>query len=445
MARPPARLSGAMQPDLSPARDWLAGRGAPERKAMGQWVTPWPVVEAVARRAVDGLGPTPRVIEPACGDARFLIAVARLRPDARLLGLDADPAAIAAARATLAAAGVHAELRCADALAEPLPPADLIIGNPPWVRVQNLPLAQRRALWAQFSTATDKNDLFSCFVEHALDAAPRIAFVLPTNWLTLTSFAALRARVLRAGLDAVYELPDQLFDATVRSVALFCDPADRRTAGTFDELSLVDTGSAHLGTHTWALDGAPPELPGQPLGELVAVHMGVVCGDYPRYVHDHPSGPLDRPTCRGRDVARWSLPAATEWLTYDPSDMLARKPWVAPKHAGLFDLPEKVVVAGASGRVLRAAVDQERRFPLDSCYVALPKDPRVDAWGIAGLLNSDLVSAWYGARYRAVRVKGVELVRIPAPPPPWPRIADAARARDEAGLEAAVREAYHQS
>ena len=106
-------------PDLSAAEGWLAQRTPRERKQRGQWVTPWSLVHAVVERAVKGLGERPLVVDPACGDARFLVAVARARPDARLVGIDADPLAIEAARATLQRAGVEAELRCADALTQP--------------------------------------------------------------------------------------------------------------------------------------------------------------------------------------------------------------------------------------------------------------------------------------------------------------------------------------
>ncbi len=435
-------------PDLSAADAWLAHRSAAERKRRGQWVTPWPLVEAVVERALVDLPRGGTVVEPACGDGRFLLAVARRRPDLRLVGLDADPLALEAARVTLA--GLDVELRLADALAEPLPPADLVLGNPPWIRVQNLDPAVREQLWARFRTATDKNDIASCFVEHALAAAPRVAFVLPRNWLSLKSFHALREAVAAGGGDGLFELPDGLFGARVQSVALFAGAFDgppREQAGTFDGRALSVHTRLHRGPHSWTLDGPPPELPGRPLGDYVTVHMGVVCGDYDRYVNQVGDHPLDRPTARGRDVAPFRIEDRGEFVRYDPRDMLERKPWVAPKHRGLFDVAEKVVLAGASGRVLRAAVDDRRRYVLDSCYVFHPREGvDLSAWALAGLLNAPQVADWYGARHPAPRVKGVEVVRIPVPTPPWPGVEAAARAVAAGAppqqLEDAVAEAY---
>lgn len=427
-----------LRPDLTPSERWLAARPADERKRRGQWPTPWEVCVAVVDRLAPELPERPLVVDPACGDARWLVAVARRLPGARLVGYDTDPLAIDAARETLRRAGVEADLRCEDALApDAVPVCDAVVGNPPFVRPQHLPRAVADDLWARFALATDKVDVSVCFVERALERAPRVAFVLPANLLSLASFAALRDRLLRSGLDAVLELPFGTFPADVHAVVVIVGPAGRRQAGTLGGI----TGPLSISADAWALDGELPELPGRPLGERVTVHMGVVCGDYGRYVHPGRLHPEDRATCRGKDVVRWRILPTDEHVRYDPDDMLARKPYVAPKHAGLFDVPRKIVLAGTSGRELRAAMDEERRFPMDSCYVVHPRgDTDLDA--VLGLLLSRPVGDWYGRRFRAARVKGVEIAKIPVPDPPWDDIAAAARAQDEDALDAAVRTAY---
>lgn len=426
-------------PDLSPATAWLAARPPAERKRRGAWPTPWWLVAQVVERL--DIAPGAVVVDPACGDGRWLLAVARKVPDARLVGIDADPLAIEAARRTLAAAGVTAALHAADALAEgAVPRCDWIVGNPPFVRPQQLGRTVGRDLWARFALATDKCDLAACFVERALQVAPRFALLLPGALLSLASWAAVRRAVAARGVGAVASTPRGAFGAAVDAVLVIADPADRRVAGACTVEGWRALGPAHLGP-VWTLEEAP-ELPGAPFGDHVSLHMGIVCGDYPRYVHDRPQYPEDRPTCRGRDVGRWTIADRGEYVRYVPEEMLARKPYVAPKHAGLFDVPEKLVIAGTSGREIRAALDGERRFPLDSCYVAHPRRPDVDLHAALGLLLSTPVQGWYGRRFGAPRVKGVELAQIPAPSAGWAEIGEAARARDEAGLDAAVRAAY---
>lgn len=433
-------------PDLSAATRWLAGRTPRQRKRRGQWVTPYWVCEAVLEQLAPQLPARPTILDPACGDGRWLIAAARRLPGARLVGYDIDPAAIEAATHTLAAAGVSARLVCADSLGEGVrEAADAVVGNPPFVRPQHLPRDEAAALWRRFSVATDKSDLYACFVQRALEWAPRVALVLGSSFLSLSSFQALRQRILDGGLDGVFTLPRGTFDAAVDAVVLLCGPSDRREAGTVTpDGGLAVLGALHVGPGVWSTEGPLPSLPGARMDSIASVHMGIVCGDYPRYVHQGRRYPEDRPTCRGRDVRRWQIAQSDLFVRYLPRDMLRRKPYVAPKHAGLFDVPEKVVLAGTTGRRLVAAVDTHRRFPMDSCYVLHPR-AGADPWTILGLLLSPQVQAWYGARFGAPRVKGVEISRIPIPEPPWDEIAAAARAQDEPGLELAVQDAYQRT
>ena len=430
-----------MSIDLSAGEAWLRARSPQHRKQKGQWATPWWVVELVTARACAPLPPRPLIIDPACGDGRWLIAAAAQRPLATLVGIDSDPKAIEAAQETARRAGCTIEFRCLDALKAPLPTADLILGNPPFVRPQNLPAEMRRDLWSRFTVATDKADLYAIFVEHCLNASRRMAVVLPDTWLSLTSFAALRDRVRTAGVDGIYHLPRGLFPASVNSLVLFCDVNDRRLGGSLSPSGFSESAPLTLGVEAWS---TTPQyaLDGPPLGDFVRIHMGVVCGDYPRYVHDKRQYPEDRPTCRGRDVQRWHIRETETHLRYLPREMLQRKPYVAPKSEALFDRPEKIVVAGTSGRTIRAAMDTERRFPLDSCYVITPKAPTVDLWAVLGILLSRETQSWYGSRYHAPRVKGVELARIPTPQTPWGAIAAAARDADEEALDHAIAGAW---
>ncbi len=435
-----------MEPhDPRPATAWLLGRTPDERKRLGQWLTPFDLCRATVEHLAPRLPPRPRLVDPACGDGRWLVAAARRVPEAELWGIDVDPAAIDAARQTLSRAGVQAQLRCADALLEDVvPDCDAVIGNPPYVRPQHLRRERARALWRRFPAVTDKCDLSACFLALACERAPRLAMVVSRSLLSLSSFGSLRELVRRRGLAGCFAVPDDTFDAGVSTMVLEVGPSGEALAGAYRPTEgLVVSGRLGLARDAWSLEGPLPELPGVPLGDLVQFHMGVVCGDYPRYVHRGSKGPLDRPTCRGRDLRRFAIAERYEWLRYDPADMLARKPYVAPKQAGLFDVPAKVVIAGTTGRRLVAAMDEERRFPLDSCYIARPRRGDVDPWGVLGWLASPQVEAWYGARFGAPRVKGVELSRIPVPPPEgWGPLGEAARARDEAAIAQLARDAY---
>lgn len=188
-------------------------------KAQGAVYTPAWVVE----RLIDGIGigPDDVVLEPSCGRAAFLVPLlerVRRTMDAptllrwantHLVALDIDAAAIADAKLVLSAwfgrtfemdipPEAFTFLRCCDALAwkpeagGPLP--TVVVGNPPYVRFQNLDPALRTSLAQRFvSCASGNVDLYYAFLEQALTWAPRTAFVVPHGFLTTRSGRALRA------------------------------------------------------------------------------------------------------------------------------------------------------------------------------------------------------------------------------------------------------------
>lgn len=428
---------------LAPGRRWEAQIPAERRKRLGQWLTPWWAVEAVTAEALRGLGPSPVILDPACGDGRWLLAAGALRPDATLLGWDIDADALEAARAVTARAGLRVGLTQRDALqGDERGVADVVLGNPPYVRPQNLDPADRARVWARYKAATDKADLYAPFMERMVELSRgRLGLVVADTWLSMVSFAALRDLLFAEPIDLLARLPAGSFGARVGTVALVIHPDGLARRGALGPEGLVVFGPLTRSEGVVTLGEAPAlELRGDgALGDRWRLRMGVVCGDYAHWVHRGPPEPGDQPTCRGKDVTRFVIRDQGERLRYDPAAILQRTPYAAPKHAGLFDVAEKVVLSGASGAVLRAAVDTARRFPLDSCYVSEgPGDP----WALCGLLNSAPVNQWYGARFTGARVKAVELHGLPWPAGDLRALAAAARAGDQAGVDAEAARAY---
>jgi hypothetical protein len=224
---------------------------ATPRRAAGAWYTPPAVVEDLVARGLAGLRPADaprawadvRVLDPAVGSGRFLVAAARalalrqgsaaapgcplLRAvvERQLVGVDADPLALELARLQLGEllAGRAGPLPCpapprsgvrhtvplaqlvpGDAL-QLLPRGagglgrgfDLVVGNPPYGVVP--PSADRAALRALYPLHRGAFDRYRLFLAAALSAlvpGGRAALLLPTTWLTLRHAAPLRAHLL---------------------------------------------------------------------------------------------------------------------------------------------------------------------------------------------------------------------------------------------------------
>jgi SAM-dependent methyltransferase len=192
--------------DLALERDCaaaLAGRRgavftpAPEARVLAAWSLAQlaarrgalPAEEAF-RRLLDGrrcgsLGrglAEVRVLDPACGAGALLVAAARLarphRARLQLFGLDVAPLAVEATARRLALLDAGATLRCADAVTTPWPAADLVLANPPFLRHEALPAAQK-ARAAQRSGLSRQADLSAHLAALALRHAPVVGLVLP--------------------------------------------------------------------------------------------------------------------------------------------------------------------------------------------------------------------------------------------------------------------------
>ena len=106
------------------------------RKLLGAWYTPPDLVDTVVANVLRGFRPARgravRVLDPACGDGRFLFEVARLLADrgvpAELTGCDVDTTALAALAG--AARTIDDDALVHDWQDETF---DIVIGNPPFL------------------------------------------------------------------------------------------------------------------------------------------------------------------------------------------------------------------------------------------------------------------------------------------------------------------------
>ncbi len=149
-------------------------------------------------QALDGA----RVLDFACGAGALLVAAEALarRHGARLalLGLDVAPLAIRTARQRLQALGADATLRRADAVTARWPEADLVLGNPPFLRHEALPAAQKARAAAR-SGLPRQADLSAHLAALALRHAPVVGLVLPRALEASRSAAPLFAEAAARG------------------------------------------------------------------------------------------------------------------------------------------------------------------------------------------------------------------------------------------------------
>lgn len=255
------------------------------RKRRGAWYTPHELVELVVARTLDGWdvldGDTPgaddpavaeggvdqrgpnqgvdavdrqrtvRVLDPACGDGRFLVAAGRALCErgmsASLVGIDVDGRAVAAAEQAVSAAvpDCDVELVHGDALSRAWDGAfDVIVGNPPFL--SQLASATSRGASSRFGGGPYADvavEFLALSVDLAADGG-RIGLILPQSVLASRDAAPVRADVDRRCTRVwSWWSPRRHFDADVIVCALGFERRRRnRDASNDDPLKMDPVG-----------------------------------------------------------------------------------------------------------------------------------------------------------------------------------------------------------
>jgi hypothetical protein len=193
-----------------------------DRRALGAFYTPAPLVERTLALALTHAGEGPlAVVDPACGAGAFLAAAARARPEAWLGGLELSPEVARACQARVPGADIHVgdALRGGlSPLLERLPPGhrEVWVGNPPYNGTSSI-LKDREAydrlralLPLALPPGTSLRDDFAFFLllaSHRLSSRPGVlAFITPSSLLDAFLYAPLREALL--GLLTLREVVD---------------------------------------------------------------------------------------------------------------------------------------------------------------------------------------------------------------------------------------------
>ena len=424
----------------------------PDRRALGAWYTPdWLV--AMALDLVLGGVPAARsgslrVVDPACGDGRFLAAVLDRRPGATVVGVDIDPAAVAAARGSL---GPSAHVLHADALAHDwhADQFDLVVGNPPFLNQLAAATSRggRSALGG--GAYADAAALFLALSIRLVRPGGRVVLVLPRSVLATRDAAPIRAAVAeQASLDALWTADHPVFDASVLTVVASFTKGGRQapvhrwvgtppTPVTRAPFPHHHDDVAGRGAGTWSalvadLSGAPTDIArhlGGPTLATVATATADFRDQYYGLVgavgdHDGPrlvtSGAIELGRC-----AWGERPVRFAGVRYErPHVQLAR---LTPPLAAWAQrrLVPKVLVATQT-RVLEACVDRDGSWLPSVPVLTVVPTGGFDLDLLGAAICSPVASAWAAAHFTgaglssaALKVSARQLLALPLPDRPW--------------------------
>ena len=281
------------------------------QKLTGQVFTPSFVVEKILNdTGFDSPAALGRpVLDPACGDGRFLEAIVQRIIDwsdkktlathlGRVHGWDIDPQALADCRARLdaltAPLGLRIDwnLRCCDALRQEAAAAgqfDFVVGNPPYIRIQHLEAGQRQYIREHFGFCrSGSTDIYIAFYELAtrlLAPGGRCGFITPNTFFFTETGRPLREYFARSrSLLQLTNYGDiQIFDNATTYSAIAVFGTEERDVFRYEQaIDKNEFLSQHLdfekirGKKFWQLGSETlPEHKGKRLKDVARIHVGI--------------------------------------------------------------------------------------------------------------------------------------------------------------------------
>lgn len=396
------------------------------RKLLGAWYTPPELVDAVVDNVLRGFRPARgravRVLDPACGDGRFLFAVAeRLAAngiEAELTGCDIDGTALAAINGAMRS--IEADALAHDWAGETF---DVVVGNPPFLSQMAAATTRGGASKHGGGPYADAAvEFLALAVRLARPDGGRVGLVLPQSIIGARDAAPVRAEVARmADLSWSWWAPRQRhFDASVNVCALgFVRPADTGAdAAPWTRVVTDRLGIPHFDRRQLATAGTlgeRAELNANFRDEYYAL-VPAVCegGDGPPLVT---SGLIDPGVCLW---GRRPMTFARRRFTHPRVD-LAQLSGRFPRWAERKLVP-KVLVANQT-RILEAVADRDGAWlPGVPVNTVTPTDRSTPVDAIAAVITSPVASllAWQlgagtGLSTRSVRVGPALLAQLPWP------------------------------
>ncbi len=454
----------------------------PERHRRGAWATPPALVTHVldqtldpvlrGRPALEGL----RVLDPACGDGRFLVAAAvriarwygvdEAQAAAGCVGVELDPAAAARARAALGPAATIVE---GDALAGAWrQPVDVVVGNPPYLT----PLRRRSSGGGRRRDGGPYADAAVGFLQEAMAcwARPhggRVGLVVPTSVLATRDAGAARAAALRAGrLASVWWVGTGAFDdaqvdtSVVTLVRGEHSGAIERWRGLAAEPLAAVSGGDLAARPTWGhllADAAGIPLVVVPAGSGTLADLATATADFRDQYYGLAGAVAD--DCDGPPLVGAGLIDAGRCMWGERPVRFQGGRYHAPRvDLGRLEprlarwaerrLVPKVLVATQT-TVIEAAVDEAGDWLPSVPVITVVPRQAADLWRVAAVLTAPPVAALAAAAHlgagfagSTLKLSAAQVLALPLPIRPWDGAAAALRGGDVVGCAAAMCDAY---
>ena len=179
------------------------------------------------------------VLEPSCGNGNFVV---KLLGTKSLKAQDIDPVALEQMKERCGFEGALEDFLTSSTDEK----FDLIIGNPPYIKIQDLPEDTRSFLKSNFeSCKTGSVDLYYAFIEQSIKKLRIngiLRFIIPNAWMTNASAKRLRRLLINYDVDIVDFGDRIIFDGVgVYTCILTVKNSDKKNTVLINEIEIPKT------------------------------------------------------------------------------------------------------------------------------------------------------------------------------------------------------------
>ena len=323
---------------------------------------------------------------------------------------------------------------------------DVVIGNPPYIGIEDITWDYRRFYETIYKTATGRFDLYSLFIEKAMQVKQPtgvFTYIIPGKFLNNKQFVTARKIVCDNHGVTVVKIDEKVFeDAQVDSVIVENYPAVKQKYKAFKitmqelkSLSETDVSSILLDKEiifrleiNTKFDNLISKIESDTLRvkEIADVKDGIVAGGIKDLLFVDKK--IDKDSHKlyfGKNLSRFHLGATAVWVNYKPEEMMKQEiKRQGDKRTGLWMRDKKIferdkIIYRKVGKELIASYADKGIYyeqTIHSCHVT---DKKFKTKFVLGLFNSTLFKFYYrktnsqgGDIFPQVRISSVENLPI---------------------------------
>ena len=444
--------------------------GVKERKELGQFYTTKKIINYILSKV--GVTPKKKILDPACGSGGFLINTYDLLKkqyikkgmseenthkeilSENIFGIDINPFAVQLTAMNLALKNLEQKtdninIITTDSLitdlnnwlphqqkdldnnhknrfiAGTIPnKVDIIVGNPPYVRIRNIGKEKIKIYQKNLLTAKSRFDLFSLFIERGikfLDNGGKLGFIVSNTLLTNDVLKPIREYILKTcRIEEIVDLGGRIFEeANVNTIILILKKEkdeSKREKNKIKIITKIDDKNKIIKSHSIIQkEFSKNDLnrfiivkkgnkiinlmnkikeDTTPLSEFVEGSCGIqIWGGkpdrekFPYYLSNSKENKMYKPLIEGKDITPFSHKFNNQYVLY------SKKLLERAREEKFFTAKEKIVMRYIGKRII-GAFDNQGYYLQKSAISLIQKRENVDLRFILAILNSKLIN-WY--------------------------------------------------